>query len=141
MLTYEMRRLLRLRKTALNYSHFMLTYEMRHLPLVAAVISCFSHFMLTYEMRPSIHSLLWWSGKRSLISCLHMRCDSRNCANFTAPLFSFCCIRSHVCSEMASSPLMGCDFWCEPSSISMYTYSSHPVRICEPWLCLSATSA
>ena len=64
----------------------------------------------------------------SLISCSHMRCNSRNCANFIAPLFNFCCIRSHVCSEMALSPLMERDFWCEPLSISMYTYGSHPVR-------------
>ena len=81
------------------------------------------------------------SPQCALISCLHMRCDSRNYANFIAPLFNFCCIRSHVCSEMASSPLMGCDFWCEPIGIFMCAYVSHPVRICEPWLCLSATSA
>ena len=77
----------------------------------------------------------------SLIPYMCAGCNGRNCANFTAPLFNFCCIRSHVCSEMASSPLMGCDFWCEPLGIFMCAYISHPVRICEPWLCLSATSA
>ena len=53
----------------------------------------------------------------------------------------FCRICSHILYEMALSPLMERDFWCEPLSIFMCTYGSHPVRICEPWLCLSATSA
>ena len=76
-----------------------------------------------------------------LISHICVRCNSKNYANFIAPLFNFCCIRSHVCSEMALSPLMERDFWCEPLGIFMCTYVSHPVRICEPWLCQSATSA
>ena len=104
------------------------------------VISSYaSHFTHTRELQHA--STPRYVGSRSLISHTRASCNGRNYANFTAPLFSFCRICSHFLYEMALSPLMERDFWCEPSSISMYTYSSHPACKHKPWLCLSATPA
>ena len=86
-----------------------------------------SHSTYACEMRQSAKRD-YHCRQCPLIPHMRVRCDGRNCANPTTPPFSFCRICSHVRSKMASSPLMGCVFWCEPISISMYTYGSHPVR-------------
>ena len=128
-----------LNSTLSKASHFTHTRELQLLWEVKGKLWDASHFTHTRELQQVSDDATYQA--LSLISHTRASCNGRNYANFTAPLFSFCRICSHILYEMALSPLMERDFWCEPSSISMYTYSSHPACKHKPWLCLSATPA